>query len=42
MIDLDFSSVVPNQCLPDEYYAWVPTDEVTMVTDTVSTVMMMM
>ncbi len=29
VMDLDFSSVVPNQCVyPDNYYIWEPADEV--------------
>ena len=29
MVDLNFTSVVPDQCsYPDDYYQWFPTDEV--------------
>ena len=30
VVDLNFTSVVPDQCsYPDDYYPWFPTDEVT-------------
>lgn len=28
VIDLDFTTVVSNDCVDEDYYPWVPTDEV--------------